>query len=62
MAVKEKLLHGGGLGPVVGEENHLPVEGKVTLSAIVMVASYPGHVVGGTTWPGYEAIVMDNLV
>ena len=31
MAVKDKLLQGGGLGPVVGGENHLPVEGKVTL-------------------------------
>ena len=31
MAVKEKLLQGGGLGPVVGGEDHLPVEGKVTL-------------------------------
>ena len=29
MAVKEKLLQGGGLGPVVGGEDHLPVEGKV---------------------------------
>ena len=34
MAVKEKLLQGGGLGPVVGGEDHLPVEGKVTLLAI----------------------------
>ena len=25
MAVKEKLLQGGGLGPVVGGEDHLPV-------------------------------------
>ena len=25
MAVKEKPLHGGGLGPVVGGEDHLPV-------------------------------------
>ena len=29
MAVKEKLLQGGGLGPVVGGEDHLPVEGEV---------------------------------
>ena len=26
MAVKEKLLQGGGLGPAVGGEDHLPVE------------------------------------
>ena len=25
MAVKEKTLQGGGLGPVVGGEDHLPV-------------------------------------
>ena len=30
MAVKEKLLQGGGLGPVVAGEDHLPVEGEVT--------------------------------
>ena len=30
MAVKEKWLQGGGLGPVVGGEDHLPVEGEVT--------------------------------
>ena len=36
MAVKEKLLQGGGLGPVVGGEDHLPEEGKVTLLAIIM--------------------------
>ena len=36
MAVKEKLLQGGGLGPVVGGEDHLPVEGEVTLLAIIM--------------------------
>ena len=30
MAVKEKLPQGGGLGPVVGGEDHLPVEGEVT--------------------------------
>ena len=31
MAVKEKLAQGGGLGPVVGGEDHLPEEG-VTFS------------------------------
>ena len=30
MAVKEKWLQGRGLGPVVGGEDHLPVEGEVT--------------------------------
>ena len=30
MAVKEKPSQGGGLGPVVGEEDHLPEEGEVT--------------------------------
>ena len=29
MAVKEKTTQGGGLGPVVGGEDHLPVEGDV---------------------------------
>ena len=31
MAMKEKSLQGGGLGPVVGGEDHLPVEGKIVL-------------------------------
>ena len=30
MAVKEKLVQGGGLGPVVEGEDHLPEEGEVT--------------------------------
>ena len=30
MAVKEKESQGGGLESVVGGEDHLPVEGKVT--------------------------------
>ena len=30
MAMKENLVQGGGLGPVVGGEDHLPVEGEVT--------------------------------
>ena len=30
MVVKEMPLQGGGLGPVVGGEDHLPVEGRVT--------------------------------
>ena len=29
MAVKEKQPQGGGLGPVVGGEDHLPEEGVV---------------------------------
>ena len=28
MAVKEKTLQGGGLGPVVGGEDHLPAESE----------------------------------
>ena len=31
MAVKEKLLQGGGVGPVVGRENHLPVGSNTCL-------------------------------
>ena len=30
MAVKEKWLQGGGLGPVVGGEDHLSEEGEIT--------------------------------
>ena len=30
MAVKEKAEQGGGLGPVVGGEDHSPEEGEVT--------------------------------
>ena len=29
MAVKEKSLQGGGLGPVVGGEDHLPASSKI---------------------------------
>ena len=29
MAVKEKWLQGGGLGPVVGGEDHLPASSKI---------------------------------
>ena len=35
MAVKEKKLQGGGLGPVVGGEDHLPVEGNVIIHEIL---------------------------
>ena len=35
MAVKEKWAQGGSLGPVVGGEDHLPVEGEVTHVLIV---------------------------
>ena len=34
MAVKEKLPQGGGLGPVVGGEDHLPEKGEVTRLAL----------------------------
>ena len=34
MAVKEKPLEGGGLGPVSGGENHLPAEDKVNFDNI----------------------------
>ena len=34
MAVKEKALEGGGLGPVSGGKNHLPAEDKVKIHII----------------------------
>ena len=35
MAVKENLPQGGGLGPVVGGEDHLPEESEVTYVLIL---------------------------
>ena len=39
MAVKENLLQGGGLVPVVGGEDHLPEEGEVTHVLILPASS-----------------------
>ena len=46
MAVKEKLVQGGGLEPVVGGENHLPVEGEITnlfLPAFLVKVFFPAN-------------------
>ena len=47
MAVKEKTLQGGGLGPVVGGEDHLPVGSNACL--VLFLVSYPAGVLNSTT-------------
>ena len=37
MAVNEKLAHGGGLGPVVGGEVHLPAEGEAVQTVFTII-------------------------
>ena len=41
MAVKEKPPQGGDLGPVVGGEDHLPVEGRVHTCLIPFQVLHP---------------------
>ena len=47
MAVKEKPSQGGGLGPVVEGEDHLPVGSNTCL--VLFLVSYPAGVLNSTT-------------
>ena len=37
MAVNEKWAHGGGLGPVVGGEDHSPAEGEAVQTVFTII-------------------------
>ena len=56
MAVKQKVVQGGGLGPVVGGEDHLPVEGEVTHFISILNIEHISHLVdnAGTTYCSFH--------